>query len=260
MGIIDRFFKKKAVDAPQGEHFNKQLNEALVRYRKASSGSMEVEAVRIEQRLRDVEAVESQDIADLVALTQVLVTRFEKDRLKQWLSSVSIEDIWPEIEKQLMVDERERKALPVSSWFADMKQSAREVHNAEIEEDAYGWLVEWQPSEPSLHNIKLEALRTTNAGILADMLATLASREIELVETPPENVPKDVDHVFHDQTELWQCITETRVMRHAIEEALVEAHDIPTDYKEALKEQRPEVQLAFLVDHQDYFDELKASA
>lgn len=260
MGIIDRFFKKNIVAKPDSDQFSKQLNESIARYRRISAGSLEAHANRIEQRLSNVAAVESKDIADLIAITQVLVGQYEKTSLKQWTGLITVDDVWSEIEKQLMVEARELKALPITNWFQDMKRAAREVHNIEIEENAYGWLVEWQPSEPSLHNIKISALEKTNMGILADMLATMASREVELVETPPDDVPDDVDHVFHEQAELWQCITETRVMRHAIEDALVAREELPTDYKESLKGERPEVQLAFLIDHQDYFDEIKAQA
>lgn len=266
MGFLDKLRQKPQISPPKMDRveFDLMVQAELERLGRASAGYLQAEAVSLSDRLSGTISTEERDLADLSALTQIMLDRYDRDELEPWREITQPTNIWLHLQEAnldhaLEAISNKYVRLVDHNWLEELLVVCAAVHFDELLRDTYGWLVDWRPAEPQIHKVKLACLTQVGPALLADMLLTLAVRELELIEGhgTNEHAGPQNDAGGATGTNLWQCISDTRVMRLAVEDALIERGKLPTDYVEQLQGRRPEKQIAFINDHQEYFDEYR---
>lgn len=207
-------------------------------------GWIDAEATGLDERVGvHVDDIAPRDLAELVAFSVILAGRFHYAPLERWAEVPGLEEAralfratWDKGREGYLDLDDDR------SWREHLTGFARALHVASLIDNPMGWLAEWRPDDPRLHEVKLTVLREADLGTLTDMLEALAQWEhaqYEGAQTAP-SIPEP------GQTELWQGLSDTRAMRHAVQRLWVRHPRLPPDYSEDLQDAPPEKVLEFL--------------
>ncbi len=231
------------------QDFHEKVTHELHRLSKKRVGALAIEAKTIVNHLRQNDHKPStRDLIELLVVTHILCKKYNFPKLAPWSDARTHADAVALYEENLKNVTQGRK-----DWSCSVYDIAFALHKRDLEENTLPWLIEWEPEEYRIHHAKVAVLKETRFTTLTKILVIMAEREQLLLDGKG-----NIGTSPHQQSTLWQSISETRAMRNETSDAWCAHRLCPTDFAEAIRDAAPAMQLAFIKEHKPTLMEILA--
>jgi hypothetical protein len=239
--IAQRNVQGKAVSAEPTfmgkDEFLARVTVEQERFKRLSVGQLCAELMALNEHLRSSKDPEVRGLIELRAMTLVLVEKYFCEPLKPFTAAATHEAM-----NTLFVERYVFGTDTEKSWLRLITECLTGFHKLEMTHDPLHWLVDWNPMDSRVHQAKVSLLDKGTPKTLTELFLLLSEREVELLS----GTIKADDGEQRAAGNLWQSISDTRIMRGAVEVYWCNHPLVPKDYRHFILEKTPQAQLAFL--------------
>jgi hypothetical protein len=207
------------------------------RFVRMTVGRLCAEFMAVNEHLRSSKEPETRGLIELRAITLVLVEKYFCEPLKPFTVAVTHAAM-----KQLFLERYVLGSEFEKSWLRLITECVTSFHKLEMTHDPLRWLVDWNPMDSRVHQAKVSLLDKGTPKTLTRLFLFLSEREVALLT---RSMMVDAEQE-REEGKMWQCITDTRMMRSAVEVYWCNHPLVPKDYRQDILEKTPQAQLAFL--------------
>jgi hypothetical protein len=221
----------------EDDEFFARVTVEKERFMRVSVGRLCAELLSLNEHLRSSKEPEVRGLIELRAMTLTLIEKYFCDALKPFAVPVTHTTM-----KALFLERYVLGTETEKSWLRLITECLTGFHKLEMIHDPLHWLVDWNPMDSRLHQAKVSLLDKVTPKTLTELFLLLSEREVGLLSG---NVAVD-NEKQRAAGHLWQSISDTRMMRGAVEVYWCNHPLVPKDYRHFILEKTPQAQLAFL--------------